>query len=232
MKILALGDPHGKLPKNLDLIIKKNKIDVLICIGEVFPIKRDKNNSGKANLKKGEEILDKLCSYNIPTIFFKGNMFGSGEGVKYFRNFLEKYRKKYKNLHYKQIGIFKIKGVHFIVFDMIYEKHSHKFLPKHAIDKTKNRKKIERLNKLLKENKNAVLLSHAPPYGYLDKTHLGKHVGSKFLLRAIKKNSPKLVLCGHIHEAEGKSKIGKTKIYNLGCCGSYKIMDINFSTLE
>ncbi|GAJ23460.1 unnamed protein product [marine sediment metagenome] len=46
MKILALGDPHGKLPKNLDSIIKKNNIEVIVCIGEVFPIKRNKDSQG------------------------------------------------------------------------------------------------------------------------------------------------------------------------------------------
>jgi len=33
MKILAIGNPHGKLPKNLDSIIKKNKIEIIICVG-------------------------------------------------------------------------------------------------------------------------------------------------------------------------------------------------------
>lgn len=225
MKVLALGDPHGKLPKNLDSIIKKNKIETIICIGEVFPIKRDKKNRGKANMKTGEKILDKLCSYKIPMIFFKGNMFLSGEGLKIFQKLLGKYKEKYPNLKYKRLGKFEIKGRSFIVFDMIYEEHSHQMLSKYFTDARKNEKRIERLNKLLKENKEAILLSHAPPYGYLDKIHSGKHIGSKFLLDTIKKSSPKLVLCGHIHEAKGKAKIGKTEIYNLGCCEDYKIFD-------
>ena len=103
MKILALGDPHGKLPKNLGLIIKQNKIETIICIGEVFPIKRDKKNTGKANLRSGEKILDKLCSYNLPMIFFKGNMFRVGEGAKYFRDLIKKYKNKYPNLKYKEL---------------------------------------------------------------------------------------------------------------------------------
>jgi hypothetical protein len=225
MKVLALGDPHGKLPKNLDSIIKKNNIEIIICIGEVFPIKRDKKNRGKADMKTGEKILDKLCSHKIPMIFFKGNMFLSGEGLKIFQKLLKKYEDKYPNLKYKRLGKFEIKGMNFIVFDMIYEEHSHQFLSKYFTDKKKNKKRIERLNKLLKENKEAILLSHAPPYRYLDKIHSGEHIGSKFLLDAINKNSPKLVLCGHIHEAKGKAKIGKTEIYNLGCCGDYKIFD-------
>jgi hypothetical protein len=227
MKVLGLGDPHGKLPKNLDSIIKKNDIEIIVCIGEVFPIKRGEDNKGKADLKEGEKILDKICSYKIPTIIFKGNMFLSGEGAKYFKNLLKKYKKKYKNLYYKEIGKIKFKKVNFIVFDMIYEKHSHPFLPKIFTDELKNNKKLNRINKLLKENKEAILLSHVPPYRYLDKAHSGKHIGSKILLKAIKENHPKLVLCGHIHEAKGRVKIGKTEVYNLGSCGDYKILEFD-----
>jgi len=226
MKILALGDPHGELPKNLNLIIKNNKIDVIVCIGEVFPINRDKNHGGIADLKGGERTLDKLCSFKIPVIFFKGNMFLSSWGRNYFRTFLKKYRNRYKNLYYKGLGVLRIKGITFVVFDMIYEEHSHRFLSKYFTDKDKNNSRLKRLNRLLHDNPDALFLSHAPPYNYLDKINSGKHVGSKILLKAIKKNKPKLVLCGHIHEAKGKAKIGKTTVYNLGSCGDYKIFNI------
>jgi Icc-related predicted phosphoesterase len=82
--------------------------------------------------------------------------------------------------------------------------------------------------------KTDILLTHIPPYGFLDKVTSkfapndwqGKHAGSKAILDYIKRYQPKLVLCGHIHEAKGKVKIGKTKIYNLGCCGDYEILEI------
>jgi Icc-related predicted phosphoesterase len=78
-----------------------------------------------------------------------------------------------------------------------------------------------------------ILICHQPPYGYLDKTNnpsapkewKGKHAGSKVILDYIKKAQPKYVFCGHIHEAEGKVKIGKTEVYNLGVAG-HKIIDL------
>ena len=78
-----------------------------------------------------------------------------------------------------------------------------------------------------------ILVCHQPPYGYLDKTNnplalkewQGKHAGSKVILDYIKKNQPKYVFCGHIHEAEGHVKIGKTEVYNLGVAG-HKIIDL------
>jgi hypothetical protein len=226
MEVLAIGDPHGELPKNLDSIIKKNKIEVIICIGEVFPIQRGKGK-GKVDLKTGEKVLTKICSYQLPIILFKGNMFLSKRGAIYFKNLLKKYKKKYKNLEYKRLGKLKTKDTNFIIFDMTYEKHSHTYLPNYFTNERKNKKRLEKLNKLLKENKNAILLSHAPPYGCLDKIHSGKHIGSKLLLEAIKKSYPKLVLCGHIHEARGKAKIGKTVIYNIGSEGDYAVIDTN-----
>jgi len=72
-----------------------------------------------------------------------------------------------------------------------------------------------------------ILLCHQPPYGFLDKVTAkfapkhgkGKHAGSKAILEYIKRQQPKYVLCGHIHEGEGKAKIGNTEVYNLGVCG-------------
>jgi len=69
-----------------------------------------------------------------------------------------------------------------------------------------------------------VLLCHQPPYGVLDrvtfkgapKHWLGKHAGSRVVLDYIRKEQPKYVFCGHIHESAGKSKIGKSEVYNLG----------------
>ncbi len=79
-----------------------------------------------------------------------------------------------------------------------------------------------------------ILLTHIPPYNILDevksehvpKDWMGKHAGNRKILNYIKKNKPKLVLCGHIHESKGKQKLGRTEIYNLGSSGEYEIIEI------
>lgn len=123
------------------------------------------------------------------------------------------------------MGKKKIKEHTFIFFDVVYEKESirSKFTTKR---KLKAERKKRRLNQLLKGNPNSILICHNPPYGFVDKLHNGKHVGSKMILNAIKKYQPKLVFCGHIHEAKGEAKIGKTKVYNLGWHGDYKIIEV------
>ncbi|MFB6246039.1 MAG: metallophosphoesterase [Candidatus Pacearchaeota archaeon] len=70
-----------------------------------------------------------------------------------------------------------------------------------------------------------VLLCHQPPKGYVDTPKEGLHVGSEVILDYIKKNQPRYVFCGHIHEGEGHAKIGKSDVYNLGVAG-YKVIDI------
>jgi len=229
MRILALGDPHGKLPKSLDFVVKKNNIEVIVCMGDIAPapIIPRKGETFEEACKRAEivfkKIIDKLCSYNLPLITLRGNVYTNTE-----RNnqVTRKIFSPHKNLYNKKTGKIKIGEEDFILFDMIYEEHSHKFLSKYFIDKIKNNEREKRLNKLLNELENPIVLSHAPPYGVLDKTKSGKHVGSKILLKAIKKHQPKLVLCGHIHEAKGKAKIGKTQVINLGCCGDYEIIEI------
>ena len=74
-----------------------------------------------------------------------------------------------------------------------------------------------------------VLVSHKPPYGAQDKIFIGMHGGSKDLLEIIEKIKPSLVLCGHIHEDPGFTKIGETIVVNcsIGKRGEGAIIDIN-----
>jgi Icc-related predicted phosphoesterase len=65
--------------------------------------------------------------------------------------------------------------------------------------------------------KTDILISHSPPKGVADTTSRGQSVGSTALLAAAKRLQPRLLLCGHIHEAWGQSgPIGATQVHNLG----------------
>ncbi|MFA4953500.1 MAG: metallophosphoesterase [Candidatus Pacearchaeota archaeon] len=93
----------------------------------------------------------------------------------------------------------------------------------------KAKKESDNAKRVLKSFRNLdILLCHQPPYGFLDKvtsrynppkSWIGKHAGSKLILDYVRKYRPRYVLCGHIHEGEGKKKIGKIEIYNLGVAG-------------
>jgi hypothetical protein len=65
-----------------------------------------------------------------------------------------------------------------------------------------------------------VLVSHQPPFGHCDGTvDFGSTRvtpgGSKELLKAIDRVKPKVVICGHIHEAHGSAERNGTRIFNV-----------------
>lgn len=221
MKILALGDPHGTLPKYLDSIIKKNKIELIICVGDI-PFSPEKHWLEESWKKYSRKFLDasypktinKICSYGLPVLLLRGNMW---LGRKY-RDKANKYFSKHKNLVNKLTGKHKIGDRTFLFFDVIFESRKR--------DRLKNKNRERKLNKMLKENKDAILICHNPPYGILDLNYAKEHAGSKIIRKAIDKNPPKIVLCGHIHESKGKKKHGKTIIYNLGSRGEHEILEV------
>lgn len=53
-----------------------------------------------------------------------------------------------------------------------------------------------------------ILVTHAPPYGILDKTGSNLNVGCKFLRDKILMIKPKIHIFGHIHESAGNIKKG------------------------
>ncbi len=75
----------------------------------------------------------------------------------------------------------------------------------------------ESLLRLAEGEKNLVLLTHLPPLGTrLDLAGSGTHVGSKAVKQVVEEKQPVLHLCGHVHEAFGEQRIGKTTSINIG----------------
>lgn len=66
----------------------------------------------------------------------------------------------------------------------------------------------------------AVLVSHSPPKGAVDVTSSGKSIGSTAVREAILRLSPRLVVCGHVHQSAGKTaRLGNSPIINVGQAG-------------
>jgi Icc-related predicted phosphoesterase len=77
-----------------------------------------------------------------------------------------------------------------------------------------------------------IVVSHCPPHGVLDsagrlmerqeqedgsmKMVFGpeRHIGSPGLLEYIHRHKPRLVVCGHCHEARGQDRVGETLVVN------------------
>lgn len=63
-----------------------------------------------------------------------------------------------------------------------------------------------------------ILVTHGPPYGYLDRTDSGEAVGCQDLLEVVNKIRPKYHIFGHIHEAYGTDSNGVTTFINASSC--------------
>jgi Icc-related predicted phosphoesterase len=69
-------------------------------------------------------------------------------------------------------------------------------------------------------NGSSIALTHAPPFGILDKTKDGDVVGSVLILEQLAKSQVSLHVFGHVHEAVGIQKIGKRTFVNCGSLGA------------
>jgi Icc-related predicted phosphoesterase len=63
----------------------------------------------------------------------------------------------------------------------------------------------------------AVLVSHSPPKGVVDRDSSGRNLGSVAIRETILFRQPRLVVCGHIHAAAGQyTMLGETPVVNAG----------------
>lgn len=62
-----------------------------------------------------------------------------------------------------------------------------------------------------------MLVAHGPPKGYLDTARDGRHVGSLGLLKELQRVRPRLFVCGHVHDARGRSDVVLDRISSKTC---------------
>ncbi|MEM0118223.1 MAG: metallophosphoesterase family protein [Conexivisphaerales archaeon] len=76
-----------------------------------------------------------------------------------------------------------------------------------------------------------ILVSHSPPVGTpADRLENGGHAGSKAVREYIATYNPRLVLCGHVHEAVAKFKLGESLVINPGSAASGRYARINYGS--
>ena len=74
-----------------------------------------------------------------------------------------------------------------------------------------------------------VFVPHTPPFGVVDVLRSGAHVGSRLIAAFVERVQPVLVLCGHIHEARGQQRMGKSLVINCGPAshGHYAVVELS-----
>jgi len=145
-----------------------------------------------------------------------------------------------KNFHLKSV---KINGFNFIGYNgrpkYIFETYENP--TERAFDENRALKELSRLFEQTKGR--TIFVTHAPPYGILDKverkyrkyavgTYGSKaksgHIGSKAFKNIDKKYKPSLHIFGHIHECRGIKKVYSTTFVNTGSFGK----DLEYAEVE
>ncbi|MDP7180194.1 MAG: metallophosphoesterase [Candidatus Woesearchaeota archaeon] len=200
LKILAAGDIHGDidLAEKLAERAKKEKVDLVVLCGDLTLRESSTENIIGPFKKRNEKVL--LIPGNHETIA-TADFLAQQYGMKNLHGY---------SVNYKDVGIFGAGGANIGLFQLD-EKELYDLLKK-GNDKVKYLKK-------------KIMVTHVHPSGTKMEKFTKLVPGSDGVKRAVDKLKPDLLLCSHVHEAEGiEEKIGKTKVINVGKKG--KIIEI------
>lgn len=196
VKLLAISDIHGNLntTSQLAYMASKMNVDAVIVSGDLSPF---------MSIETAKEILEILSEANKPIFYVPGNMDDPklGEGVK-----VEKTECIHKKAaRFKDLEIIGVGGGLIGPFKTPFEYTEDDF-----------RKILNEISREIHSDR-TVLVTHNPPYNTsADKLTWGEHIGSVSIRQFIKEEQPLVNICGHIHEARGIDRIGRTVIVNTG----------------
>ncbi len=200
MKILASGDIHGdtELAKRLAKKAEKEHVDLVILCGDLTMGEMSTKNIIGPFVKRHQKVL--IIPGNHETVA-TADFLAEVYGVKNIHGY---------SVKYKDVGIFGAGGANIGLFqlneDDIYG------LLKKGFEKIKYLKK-------------KIMVTHVHPKGTLMEKFTNIFPGSEGIKKAVEKLKPDILLCSHVHEAEGlEEKVGKTKVINVGKEG--KIIEI------
>jgi len=200
MKILAAGDIHGdtKLAEKLAKQAEDENVDFVILCGDLTFGENSTENLVGPFVKRNKKVL------LIP---------GNHETIATADFLAELY--DVTNLHgysikYKDVGLFGCGGANVGQFQLSEDEIFGAL--KKGFDNVKGLKK-------------KIMVTHVHPEGSLMEKFTTIFPGSKGVEKAIKEFKPDILLCSHVHEAEGiEEKLGKTKVINVGRKG--KVIEI------
>jgi len=199
LKILAAGDFHGdiNLAKRLADTADKENVDLVILNGDIVEDESPLGIIGPFVEKKKRVFIVPGNHETIATVDFLAEMYNITNLHGYY-------------VRYRDIGLFGCGGANVgltqLTDDEIFETL---------------KKGFEKIKDMPKK----IMVTHIHPADTIMEKFSQFVQGSKGLRRAIETFKPDLLICGHVHEAEGiEEKIGKTLVMNVGKKG--KIFEI------
>ncbi|MBP1910009.1 metallophosphoesterase family protein [Methanolobus bombayensis] len=201
MRLFAIADPHGNYSKIEELLRIAGDVDVVLIAGDI------------TNFGPDEKALELFEKFSQKILAVPGNC-DHESIIKVVEN------SNAINLHKGSIFI---DGVRFIGMG---GSNPTPFCTPFEIQECDFEENVSHMLENVEANEVLVTLTHTPPFGVLDMvgyTHVGCKALKVFLDRA------DLMICGHIHEARGIERSGKTIIVNPGMAalGFAAIIDID-----
>ncbi len=194
MKIFAAGDIHGdtNLVKRLASKANKEHVDLVILTGDLTNFEQSTDNLIGPFKKFGLKVL--LIPGNHETVA-TADFLAELYGVKNIHGY---------SVRYKDIGIFGAGGSTVVGPSPLFTDSDMFNLLKQGFDKIKYLEK-------------KIMITHEHPANSKIEHFTHFFSGSKAIKKAIDTFHPSILLCSHVHEAEGlEEKIGKTRVISIG----------------
>ncbi len=208
MKILAFTDIHGSY-KKVGETLSRVSSDVIVLGGDL---------TVGGTPAEVERVIVEWKKFGRPLLAVAGNMDSQeidetlqAEGVSI----------NGRGVTIGDVGFFGVSASPFSPLHTPYE-----------ISEEELAKRIDSGYRAVKGARVKVFVPHVPPHDTkVDKVFMGLHAGSKSVRQFIDREQPDVVICGHIHEARGQDRIGKSKIVNCGPAGKgyFAVVEIGAS---
>lgn len=223
MKLLVIGDFHGKFPKKFETLIKKEKIDLVVSNGDYFPFgyrklwfkhcygtdlelwevigKKKYKELILKDLKEGERAIKKLNNLKVPVFTIYGNLdytrkFADNQDFDFKRKWKWDNQDFFKRIlkKYKNIKRFDYKSITFKDYVFIGTYGStNRGDPKSKAYK-RNKKKMEKLfNKFKRENRQGRVIFVGHNVPFNTKLDKISERSFKFALKSLDKETRKSV---------------------------------------
>ena len=200
LRILAAGDIHGdtSAAKRLAEQAESESVDLVVLSGDLTYAETSTEGIIGPFVKKHKKVI--LIPGNhetVATADFLAELYGATNLHGY-------------SIRHGDVGLFGCGGANIGLFqlteDEIFEL-------------------IKKGYERIKDTKTKILITHVHPSGSLMEKFSNIFPGSDGVKKAIDTFKPDILLCSHVHEAEGiEEMIGKTKVINVGKKG--KIINV------
>jgi hypothetical protein len=187
MRIYAVADIHADSERlqRIRSVITEHQPDVLVVAGDII------------NYIYPEKTFKILNDLSIPVLAVRGNSDPA---------YVEKYFNRFPHLTSLNLNKVILNSIPFTGLSGTIP------LPFRNRVCLREKYLMEKIFPLI--DSQSIFVVHTSPWGSLDQVMGRFHSGSKMVRNLVEQTQPRLLICGHIHEAAGVENIGNTTVVN------------------